>query len=593
MSPDLNLKERIKKITNYITIKNVSMASAILNLASIGLGIMYLVNPIYSLLWDIFGVILIVTLIGNLILVYVSTSKLNKTSKEGNRINLLCYFYLVFCIVAMFLMLFGNMLISVTYSNELSWMLGGYTMILSGYFCLLGIGLLIAYFDAKYLGNPRLWDLSQDFEHIQSKNASTTKKILKKLLKIDCYCTLAFGIYFSYVLLNGHADYVSGVVGVFTNQFPTFAAIIFLSTTVILLMLKKKESNPKGYYSVTMIGLIISGIFLLPLFSVNITIWRAEASFSEAFGADWRDRINSSVEESYFMKTPFTTPQIFLGIPPKDCIVLEHQLFFDGPIGTDTIQLYYDAYMPLNNGVGLPGQNSTLIRIHGGGWVFGDKGWGNLMQMNKYFAAQGYIVFDIQYALRKIDALDWDPLTPKYRKGDFNIDQIVASLGIFTKYLSNHSEEFGANLDSVFVSGGSAGGQLTCALALGIWSGLYQSVFGPNLTIKGYIPFYPGNDLSNHLLTDGGDPNLINPPLLINASAPPCLVYQGEQDGLVKPTTSQALKDAYTNAGTKRSSIIWLPFSGHANDIYFSGHYNQIFLYYMERFLYLCVNNLI
>jgi hypothetical protein len=30
-----------------------------------------------------------------------------------------------------------------------------------------------------------------------------------------------------------------------------------------------------------------------------------------------------------------------------------------------------------------------------------------------------------------------------------------------------------------------------------------------------------------------------------------------------------------------------MPFGGHASDFYFTGYYNQIFLYYMERFIYL------
>jgi len=42
---------------------------------------------------------------------------------------------------------------------------------------------------------------------------------------------------------------------------------------------------------------------------------------------------------------------------------------------------------------------SALIRIHGGAWVGGDKGFANMMQVNKYFAAQGYTVFDVQYGL--------------------------------------------------------------------------------------------------------------------------------------------------------------------------------------------------
>ena len=43
----------------------------------------------------------------------------------------------------------------------------------------------------------------------------------------------------------------------------------------------------------------------------------------------------------------------------------------------------------------LPGGNSVLIRIHGGGWKSGDKGLMNNAQMNKYYSL--HVVFDIQY----------------------------------------------------------------------------------------------------------------------------------------------------------------------------------------------------
>ncbi len=38
-------------------------------------------------------------------------------------------------------------------------------------------------------------------------------------------------------------------------------------------------------------------------------------------------------------------------------------------------------------------------------------------------------------------------------------------------------------------------------------------------------------------------------------------------------------------------AVLWAPLAGHAADIYFNGYYNMLFLYYMERFLYLAVNN--
>ena len=44
-------------------------------------------------------------------------------------------------------------------------------------------------------------------------------------------------------------------------------------------------------------------------------------------------------------------------------------------------------------------------------------------------------------------------------------------------YLADHADEYGANLDSVFVSGGSAGGHLTCITALAIANGSFPSIF--------------------------------------------------------------------------------------------------------------------
>ena len=56
---------------------------------------------------------------------------------------------------------------------------------------------------------------------------------------------------------------------------------------------------------------------------------------------------------------------------------------------------------------------------------------------------------------------------------------------------------------------------------------------------------------------------------------------------LVDPQTAQNLKSQYTVMGNRACMVISLPFAGHGSDIAFYGYYNQFFLYYMERFLYL------
>jgi len=242
--------------------------------------------------------------------------------------------------------------------------------------------------------------------------------------------------------------------------------------------------------------------------------------------------------------------------------------------------------MPLERGEGLPGQNSTLIRIHGGGWVSGDKGESNMVQMNKYFAAQGYIVFDIQYGLYDSPIAVMDFITPSYNKGDFNIDDMIRHIGEFTKYLTENAAIYGANLDSVFISGGSSGGHLASAAGLAIASENYSHLFSQNLTIKGLIPFYPSNGQMVHFGIDGME-EFTNPAKLIEPGSPPCLIFQGTHDVLTYFGISNGFRDTYLANGNTNCAIIWMLLGGHTSDFYFSGYYNQIFLYFMERFMYL------
>ena len=588
------MKNILTKLNNFLTIKRVSYTSFILNLVSVILAIVYLITiSEYNIFWDIFGIILLITLFVNILLIFLNSIRLNKSYILGNRINLFCHSYLVFTIIAMIVLFLSNFFISITYSNSIGDLFLYYSMIIIFFFGNLALGVIISYLDIRNLNNRELWEISERITYHNPEKHLRTKKILKKILKILLYFTLGCGVFFSIVILFGPAIGLLGfLLGIFIPQMATFLSFFFLSTTALLLKLKDKRKNPKLYYGIAICGLVVSAIFMMPLLLSPYTALDAEINFKEAFG-DWRGKIDSG-DKPYFLKTPFSIPQYFLGIPPQNCIIKEHILFYNGTTGADAgIQLHFDAYMPLNRGLKpnsdpLPGKNSTLIRIHGGGWTIGDKGVGNMMQMNKYFAAQGYVVFDIQYGLKGAGS---DLLaTPSYVQGDLDMDDIVRHIGIFCKYLTNHSEEYGANLDVVFISGGSAGGQLTCATALGIHSEDYNHYFGSNLTIRGLVPFYPANDISRDFGI-GGDQRLVDPAHLVDNTSPPCLIYQGTHDFLV--SASRAFRDQYISTGNEKCAIIWQYLGGHAADIYFSGHFNQIFLFYMERFLYMCVNNYI
>ena len=91
----------------------------------------------------------------------------------------------------------------------------------------------------------------------------------------------------------------------------------------------------------------------------------------------------------------------------------------------------------------------------------------------------------------------------------------------------------------------------------------------------------------NSWLGVGESENFSHPEWMIDGTSPPCWVFMGTHDILNYFGTATTIKDAYTNAGNSRCALIWMPFGGHAFNIYYSSYYNQIFLYYTERFMYL------
>ena len=530
------------------------------------------------LFWDIFGAILTITLFANLLLVYLNLLKVNKRSRLGFRLYIMGFLFLVFMILAMFGMMQGNLLSSGAISDGF---LGGYALTHLCYFGLLTFGMTIGILDIVSRKNLELWGQDNINHRRKSMKGLRFQHILRKILVVVSWIGFVFGAFCAFITVFGVFEFVTTQIAYISSQYGVFLSLIFLSNTIILLKLKWGRWGRKKFRRVALVGIFVSTALLSPLFLSNITALNAEVRFSEAFGQNWQQEIPSETDE-YFLQTSFSTAGYYLGTLPKDCVIIEDVLFYDN----ESIKLYFDVYMPLGRGEGLPGQNSTLIRIHGGGWVSGDKGGSNMVQMNKYFAAQGYIVFDIQYGLYDSSIAVLDLSTPSYNKGDFNIDDMIRHIGEFTKYLTENAYIYGANLSSVFFSGGSSGGHLASAAGLALASGNYSNMFSQNLTIKGLIPFYPSNGQMVYFGI-GGKEEFTNPAKLIESGSPPCLIFQGTHDVLTYFGISNNFRDTYLANGNTKCAIIWMLLGGHTSDFYFSGYYNQIFLYFMERFLFI------
>ena len=426
-------------------------------------------------------------------------------------------------------------------------------------------------------------------------NKPTLLKFLKLLLVILSFSTFIIGIYFTTVLLIPINDGISSSLSYFIAQISGFLMFLYLITTILLVKLiptNKRKSLVKK--CILVFGLVLTFLNALPLITTPISIQTAENEFNVAYGEDWRAQIPSSAD-SYFLPTQFNLYNYFLGFSHRDCNVETDVKYFDN----DGFQLYFDVYYPKSTTTQLPGNNSVIIKIHGGGWQFGDKSLGNVLVLNKYLAAQGYVVFDIQYGLLDAGGSNFIP-TPDYVRGNLTLHDMVYQIGYFTKQLeTTFASTYNANLDSVFIMGGSAGAHLTGVIGLGYNDPYFAGNFSNALNIKGIIPIYPPNFADPYFTYEPlsrlipGDPQSnplafekFTPSNLADVNDPPAIIFQGLRDDLVPLINAETIKSALNVNGVD-CMLLTFPFAAHASDLIVGNSFSQVWVYYLERFLYL------
>ncbi|MFW9881720.1 MAG: hypothetical protein ACFFG0_52315, partial [Candidatus Thorarchaeota archaeon] len=252
------IRHRNLIITSYITI--------ILNLFCIVFAILYLLNPEYLILWDIYGVILYVTIFENLLYVYFNIHKRNILRVKTQFIS---YGYLLFIIIGIVCMMLGNLLLSSIYSNELIDTIGAYLLIYFSYFGILIYGFSFAIYNIKIL---RKADLSL-FQHItltiNVKKLIRVRRISRKILVILSRTIFIIGIVFALVIIIGSFEVVTTFIAIISGQFGVFFSIIFLANTLLLLKLRRRKRINKKYYRTAILGFFVSGCLLMPLFMTN------------------------------------------------------------------------------------------------------------------------------------------------------------------------------------------------------------------------------------------------------------------------------------------------------------------------------------
>ena len=67
---------------------------------------------------------------------------------------------------------------------------------------------------------------------------------------------------------------------------------------------------------------------------------------------------------------------------------------------------------------------------------------------------------------------------------------------------------------------------------------------------------------------------------------PPAIIYQGLRDDLVPLINAKTIEQSLESNGVK-CMLLEFPFAAHASDLIIGNSFSQVWIYYLERFLYL------
>ncbi|MBC8103438.1 MAG: alpha/beta hydrolase [Cytophagales bacterium] len=231
----------------------------------------------------------------------------------------------------------------------------------------------------------------------------------------------------------------------------------------------------------------------------------------------------------------------------------------------------YRAMLPPATGSG-----PAVIVVHGGSWSAGDKS--DFAHWDRWLAAQGYTVFDIQYRLSP---------QPNWREATGDVKDAVV-------WVKRNAQQYRVDPSRIALLGRSAGGHLALLSAYlpgdGINSGdaavcAVVSLYGPTDLAWGYYhtarpDVIDGPEVLRRFL--GGDPAALpdtyaqaSPVTHVGPDTPPTLLLHGERDRIVGPQHSWRLA-ARLAAARVPFAAVSIPYGLHGFDFNLNGWGSQI-----------------
>jgi len=234
---------------------------------------------------------------------------------------------------------------------------------------------------------------------------------------------------------------------------------------------------------------------------------------------------------------------------------------------TSVLSLLMDSYVPVNDSQNRP----LLMLIHGGGFSGGTKQQEPLVDMAKYYAARGFVVFSIDYRLRGnkgtipqewIDATS--VINPPSPDKMYAVYPAHRDAKAALRWIIANANNYHINTDYITVGGGSAGA--TASIGVGVSdlsdykdelsisqdSTLSSTNLSQTYEVKTILDFW-GSDNSIEVL------ELIYGYERFDQNIPAMFIAHGTEDNTVPFSSAEDLKAIYE---TNNVDFIFYPLEG-------------------------------
>jgi len=293
----------------------------------------------------------------------------------------------------------------------------------------------------------------------------------------------------------------------------------------------------------------------------------AERALKDGLGEDYLSHIDRDLAARFDPTIPWARLLVpfRMGLPEVERI---KNLSY-GPYGRRN---RLDVYRRTDHPTGCP----TLLQIHGGAWVIGNKDQQGVPLM-QHLASRGWVCFAPNYRL-----------SPRATFPDHLVDLKRA-----IAWIREHGPEYGADPNFIVVTGGSAGGHLTALVALTQNDPQYQPGFeSADTSVAAAVPYYGIYDFTGRhgvrgkngergmrlflertvmktkLADDPEGWKKASPLDLLTDEVPPFFVIHGHNDTLVPVGEARNFVEKLREASPAPVVFAELPGAQHAFDIF-------------------------